>query len=216
MPVPRRPLTVALVDDYEVVMVGVKHMFDSYRDRIEVAEIAAGDPIETPVDIALFDTFAQAEADHNDFDRALDNKFVRRTVIYSGVVRPDLVGAALEKGASGYLSKMLPAAALVDALERIHAGEIVTSDPTPKVVATGGFDWPGREEGLTERESEVVALITQGHSNADIARMTYLSINSIKTYIRGAYRKMGVSSRSHAVLWGVDHGFLPPGRRRSS
>ena len=79
--------------------------------------------------------------------------------------------------------------------------------PAPIKRGTVGLDWPGREEGLTERESEIMALITQGKSNAEIAAMTYLSINSIKTHIRNAYRKTGVASRSQAVLWGVDHGF---------
>ena len=69
-----------------------------------------------------------------------------------------------------------------------------------------------RAQGLTCREAEVVALITQGLSNAEIARRSYLSINSVKSYIRTAYRKMGVTTRSEAVLWGVGYGFhmTPP------
>ena len=70
-------------------------------------------------------------------------------------------------------------------------------------------DWPGRDFGLSAREAEIIALITQGLSNQEIAQRSYLSINSVKTYIRTAYRKMGVASRSQAVLWGVRHGFQP-------
>ena len=69
--------------------------------------------------------------------------------------------------------------------------------------------WPGREFGLTEREAEVLALITQGLSNQEIAERSYLSINSVKTYIRTAYRKIGVTRRSQAVVWGMKHGFEP-------
>jgi len=76
-----------------------------------------------------------------------------------------------------------------------------------------GSDWPGRGEGLTDRESEVLALITQGMSNAEVADLTYLSPNTIKTYIRSIYRKIGASSRTQAVLWGVEHGFRPDKRR---
>ena len=46
-------------------------------------------------------------------------------------------------------------------------------------------------------------------SNADVARLTYLSPNTVKSYIRTIYRKLGVGSRTQAVLWGVDHGFTP-------
>ena len=61
---------------------------------------------------------------------------------------------------------------------------------------------------MSERESEVVALIVQGKSNAEVAAFTYLSPNSIKSYIRSAYRKIGASSRTQAVLWGVQHGLM--------
>jgi len=86
---------------------------------------------------------------------------------------------------------------------------VISPDPAGSRAAVVGGDWPGREEGLTAREAEVLALITQGMSNVDIATRTSLSINSIKSYIRSCYRKIGVSSRSQAVLWGATHGFLP-------
>ncbi len=76
-----------------------------------------------------------------------------------------------------------------------------------------GSDWPGRTEGLTDREAEVLALITQGMSNAQVADLTYLSPNTIKTYIRSIYRKIGVDSRTQAVPWGVKHGFIPDHHR---
>ena len=63
--------------------------------------------------------------------------------------------------------------------------------------------------GLSPREAEIIALITQGLSNQEIADRAYLSINSVKTYIRSAYRKMDVTTRSQAVLWGVENGFKP-------
>ncbi|MEO6999466.1 MAG: helix-turn-helix transcriptional regulator [Terracoccus sp.] len=76
-----------------------------------------------------------------------------------------------------------------------------------------GLDWPGRAEGLTEREAEILALITQGLDNAEVAARTYLSPNTIKSYIRTLYRKIEVESRTQAVLWGVDHDFSPDHRR---
>ena len=81
--------------------------------------------------------------------------------------------------------------------------------PDPGTAPLVGGDWPGRAEGLTAREAEVIALITQGLSNAEIAERASLSINSVKSYIRTSYRKMGVTSRTNAVLWGLEHGFSP-------
>ncbi|MFC7496758.1 MULTISPECIES: response regulator transcription factor [unclassified Nocardioides] len=63
---------------------------------------------------------------------------------------------------------------------------------------------------LSEREVQVLALIAEGLSNQQIADRVYISINSVKTYIRSAYRKIGVSSRAQAVAWGLRNGVLPP------
>ena len=66
-------------------------------------------------------------------------------------------------------------------------------------------DHPG---ALSERESELMHLITAGCTNREIAARMYLSINSVKTYIRSAYRKVEVTNRAQAVLWGVRNGYL--------
>jgi DNA-binding NarL/FixJ family response regulator len=113
----------------------------------------------------------------------------------------------------GYLSKTLPARDLVAAIEAVHAGQVAVSDAPPRSAAALGLDWPGRREGISDREAEILALITQGRSNAEIARITYLSPNTVKTYIRSVYRKIGVTSRTQAVLWGVRHGFSPDHHR---
>jgi DNA-binding NarL/FixJ family response regulator len=200
-------LRLAIVDDYEVVVAGVARMFDAYADRIAIIELDANQPVAHDVDIALYDTFAQPEADQNTLDVLLANPHAGKVVVYTWVFEQRVVDAALAKGVAGYLSKRLPAVELVDALERIQSGERVVDQPSPhRSIASG--DWPGREEGLSDRESEVLALIVQGRSNAEIAAMTYLSPNSIKSYIRSAYRKIGASSRTQAVLWGVQHGLM--------
>jgi DNA-binding NarL/FixJ family response regulator len=206
------PLRLALVDDYEIVLAGLARMFEPYADRVHVVELDANAPVQQDVDIALYDTFAQPEADHEEVEILTRNPHARRVAVYTWNFQPQLIESALSKGAHGYLSKTLPASQLVDALEAIHGGEVVVS-PTPPRASARAQDWPGRTEGLTERESEILALITQARSNADIARLTCLSINSIKTYVRGLYRKIGVQTRPQAVLWGIEHDFLPDRRR---
>jgi DNA-binding NarL/FixJ family response regulator len=210
--VPSAPIRLALVDDYEVVLAGLAKMFEPYRHRVQVVEIDANRPVTHEVDVALYDTFAQPEADHDAIEILANNPSARRVAVYTWNFRPDLIDQALAKGASGYLSKTLPAGQLVSALESIHQGEVIVS-PAPPRTHTVTQDWPGRTEGLTERESEILALITQACSNADIARLTCLSINSVKSYIRSLYRKIGVQTRPQAVLWGLEHGFRPDHRR---
>jgi len=181
---PHDPISVALVDDYDVVLIGVAHMFDRYRDRIVVAEIDANEPVHDPVDIVLYDSFAQPESDHEEIGVLVRSPGARRVVVYTWNFHPDLVSSARAQGAHGYLSKALPARDLVAALEAVHRGEVVISDAPRRVPSTSALNWPGRGEGLTDRESEILALITQGKSNADVAALTYLSPNTVKSYIR--------------------------------
>jgi DNA-binding NarL/FixJ family response regulator len=119
------------------------------------------------------------------------------------------VQRAIDRGASGYLSKALDGDQMVSALEAVHQGQIVVPAAAGEVEHAAEGEWPGRPQGLTAREAEVLALITQGLSNQEIADRSYLSINSVKTYIRTAYRKIGVTRRAQAVAWGMKHGFEP-------
>src|SRR6195952_2302843 len=207
------PVTVALVDDYDVVLIGLAHLFDGHRDRVVVAEIDANSVLHDRIDVVLYDSFAQPESDHDEVAALLRSDRAGCVVIYTWNFHPELIDAALRQGARGYLSKAMSAPDLVAALERIRDGEVVVTEVSGRVVSAPGLDWPGREHGLTDREAEILALITQGKSNAEVARLTYLSPNTVKSYIRSVYRKIEVESRTQAVLWGVLHGFTPDTRR---
>src|SRR3978361_45251 len=210
MPTPAPgPITVALVDDYDVVVKGVANMLDPYRDRVVIAELDSTMPVEDTVDIVLYDSFAKPESDHEEIGVLVANPRAHRVVVYTWNFHPDLVDSARRHGAHGYLSKTLPARERVGALEAEHAGDVVISEVAARARSVPGLDWPGRGEGLSDREAESPALITQGKSNADVARLTFLSPNTVKSYIRTIYRKLGVASRSQAVLWGVKDGFTP-------
>jgi DNA-binding NarL/FixJ family response regulator len=207
------PILIALVDDYDVVLTGVASMLYPYRDRVLVAEIDANEPLSDTVDIALYDSFAQPEADHDEIEVLVRSSRAKRVVVYTWNFAPELIDSARRRGADGYLSKRLPARELVEALEAVHAGETVISEAPGRTRTAASLDWPGRHEGLTDREAEVLALITQGKSNAEVATTTFLSPNTVKSYIRSVYRKIGVTSRTQAVLWGVRHGFTPDHHR---
>ncbi|MGB3829918.1 MAG: response regulator transcription factor [Ornithinimicrobium sp.] len=214
-------VSVALMNDYEVVVRGLAHMLSPYAARIRVAEIDVNLAPEQPVDVTLYDTFAVPQANSKAIEAVVNNPLCGRVVVYSWNTHSDLISAGLSKKVAGYLPKTLTADELVAALERVHAGEQVIigadcdregADPDLEPEGTDGVaaqHWPGREAGLSPREAEVLALITQGLTNQEIAAHSYLSINTVKTYIRSAYRKIGVTTRARAVLWGVDHDMGP-------
>jgi NarL family two-component system response regulator LiaR len=203
------PIRVAIVNDYEMVVAGVAAMLAPHHDRVRIVELDAGVPVLSNVDVILYDTFGQVQGDAVDL-KDLVNGHDAKVVIFSWNLQPELVRTAIDRGASGYLSKGMSAGEIVASIEAVHAGEVVVPRDSASSVDEGAVgEWPGREAGLTAREAEVLALITQGLSNQEIASQTYLSINSVKTYIRTAYRKIEVTRRAQAVAWGMKHGFEP-------
>jgi len=201
-------ISLAIIDDYEVVVRGLADMLRAHSDELEIVELDSRVEVEEPVDIALYDTFAQTQGDGPEVAQLVRNPRVRKVVVYTWNTDPQLVELSLKQGVAGYVSKALPADELVKALKAVYAGDQVVSTIPPDAPLVAK-DWPGRPQGLTMREAEVIALITQGFSNAEIAERASLSINSVKSYIRSSYRKMGVASRTNAVLWGIENGFVP-------
>ncbi|GAB6985764.1 response regulator transcription factor [Nocardioides pyridinolyticus] len=198
----------AIVNDYEIVVAGVAAMLAPHHDRVNVVELDSGMPVLSDVDVILYDTFSQIQGDGVDLEDLVRDSDAR-VVIFSWTLQESVIRKAIDRGASGYLSKGLSAEEIVSAIEAVHGGETVAPRDSAGEVESPDGDWPGRDQGLSARESEVLALITQGLSNQEIAERTYLSINSVKTYIRTGYRKIGVSRRSQAVAWGMRHGFAP-------
>jgi DNA-binding NarL/FixJ family response regulator len=205
-----QPVRVAVMNDYEVVVAGLQKMLAPYADRVRVVELDSLLPVHSDVDVLLYDAFGRervtgpVEQVINDTDA--------KVVIYTWHLDPELVREALGKGAVGCLSKTIEALDLVSALEKVHGGSVVVSDTEPDLALEAeisGGDWPGRDHGLSARESEVLCLIAQGLSNQEIADRAYLSINSVKTYIRSAYRKIRVERRTQAVLWATRNGLVP-------
>lgn len=204
------PVRIAIVNDYDLVVAGIAAVLEPFADRVEIIEIDAGRPVASSVDLVLYDTFSQLQGDAIDLDEVSLHP-AARVVIMSWTTDHSLVRRAVAAGAAGYLTKSMTATELVDALERIHAGE--------QVLALGAVDaldndeilgrWPGDLHGLSPREGEVLALICQGLTNEDIAQRAFISMNTVKTHIRSLYRKIDVTTRSQAVRWGIEHGFTP-------
>lgn len=192
-------IRVAVVNGDELVVRGLDSMLKP-RAEFEHVDLSS----QAAIDIVLVDTLALTGDRDRTLARLVADPRVGKVVIYTWNFQPWSAGQWIRQGASGYLSKSLPSAILVEALEAVHAGRTIVAPAQRRSGTTS--EWTGQEHGLTQREAEVLSLITTGLSNAQIARQTCLSINSIKAYIRSGYRKINVESRSQAVLWGLAHG----------
>lgn len=201
------PLRVSIVNDYSVVVAGLAAILEPYADRVQVVELALDADNQQPVDVALYDSFAAALRCNQDLQTLVDSPLIRSVLVYAfGADQAD-ADWAIAAGAQGYVSKGVQGAELVRALERAASGEevIVLGDRRGQAMGR----WPAQETGLSDRESEMLALITRGMSNLEIADSCHLSVNTVKTYVRTAYRKIGVATRSQAVAWSMRNGLAP-------
>lgn len=217
-----QPIRIAIANDYELVVAGVHEILKPYADRVDVVELNANTPVAQPVDIVLFDTFGAMTSLAEALEALHRNWSAQRVVLYTWEFTETFRQTAQEVGVHAMISKSLGGAELVAALEEVHGGNEFISrgaerpehDEEPDETSRR-HDWPGRSAGLSMRESEMISLICQGMSNAEIAETSYLSPNSVKSYIRSAYRKIGVATRAQAVAWGIQNGLLPEVSRKA-
>jgi DNA-binding NarL/FixJ family response regulator len=201
------PYRVAVVSQLDVLAAGLSVLLGRHADQIELVDVDAGFGAPDP-DVVLYDVSALHEGNGDDLEKMV-KETTSAVIAVSNDLRPDLGSRALALGADGFFALSVSEDELLGAVVAAAQG----ADGEHEALNNGVLDFDAREAalghdvGLTPREVDVLALITRGLSNQEIAEQTYLSINSVKTYIRTAYRRIGVTSRSQAVVWCLQHGF---------
>lgn len=211
-PTNRAPIRIAVTNDFELVVHGLARMLAPFAERVVVVDTAVdGDDLERHVDVALFDTFGHLSPGVDEVARLVEDPDVGEVAVFTWDFDPAVVERLRHLGCRGYLSKALPAPDLVTALEQVAAGhEVVSRNPVLDRHTDDHRDWPGRARGLSERESEVLILIAEGLANQQIAAALNISINSVKSHVRSAYRKLDVATRAQAVRRVLDLGMVRP------
>jgi two-component system, NarL family, response regulator LiaR len=196
--VTRAPIRLLVVSTQELVIAGVTAMLAAHSGLVRPQRSAepGDDPAE--VDVVLYDALSLVTGETAELERLVS--LGKGVVVLGRDLRPDLTARALEHGAVTAVSMGCDVDDLLAAVESVYLGETAELEPPPA-------EWLAQSEGLSEREADILELVAQGRTNAEIAQQLYLSINTVKTYIRTAYRKMGVDRRSQAVGWAMDRGF---------
>ena len=203
----RERLWVDIDTPQEVVATGVRTILETTFGESVFTTVG---PVDGEPDVVLYDVIGLASGDTSELDRVRQQTgSVVIAVSYNGL-RPDLETLALERGAAAVVPLGVSAEQLIEVINAAIEG---TLDDIPTVRTPDDSDFPGKGFGISRRESQVLALIVQGRTNQEIAEECFLSINSIKTYIRSAYRKVGITHRAQAVAWAIQHGFPPPTER---
>ena len=212
---PTSPIRVLLVDDHAMLRKGLRFFLAGFDDLELVGEAASGKEAirlcaELEPDVVLMDMVMP------DMDGAAATGTIRRqnptteVIALTSFQEEDLIEKALQAGAISYLLKNVSADALADAIRQAHAGHSTLAPEATEALVRATRQRAGRPDyGLTERESEVLSLLVDGLSNAEIAERLVVSVATVKFHVRGILSKLGVSSRTEAVSLALQQDLIP-------
>ena len=206
-------ITVALVDDDPMVRTGLNFILKG-EDGIDVAW-QAGDGAEAltklrdrPVDVVLLDVRMPGLDGLATLEELRGWQTRPRVIVLTTFNTDDYVVRALKLGADAFLLKDADPARLVEAIQRVAAGENVLAPDVTRTLITVATDAPAAGDpsaralvaALTEREREVAVLMTQGLTNNQIGTRLHLSLASVKSHLTSMFIKLGVDNRVSAAM----------------
>lgn len=201
-----RRLKVAIADDHALMRAAVRAALETADDFEVVGEAASGREVLALVERSAPDVLAldlvMPGMDGLACLDLLSERYPRlRVVILSAIDDPARVDAALRRGASAYVLKLLDPGDLPS----IIRGAV---EATYFSAAPAGHAEPGADLGLSSKELEVLRQLALGQSNKDIARALWISEQTVKFHLRNVYKKLGVANRSEAIRVGFSAGLL--------
>ena len=217
-------IRIVLVDDQELVRTGFRMVLDAQPDMTVVGEAADG--------LAAVEFARAHSADVMVMDARMprmDGVAATRQIRQAGD-RPrvlmlttfdldEYAFAALKAGASGFLLKDVPPEELLFAIRAVHSGDAVVAPSTTRrlldrfapMLPAGDSQAASELEELTERERQVLVLVAQGLSNAELARRLFVSEATVKTHVGRILAKLGLRDRVQAVVYAYENGLVRAG-----
>ena len=200
--------TVAIVDDHSVVRIGMKYVIMTDREFKFVGEADDGAEAVSLVekvhpDILLLDVRMPGTggiaALKSVRERFPDQKVVMLTMSDA----EEDVYQAITLGARGYVIKDNSPVNIIGALKKVMSGELAVSD-----AVRSAYEARKSERGLTDREKEILILVSKGCSNVEIGDMLHLSPNTVKNHLKNLFESLGAADRAEAVAIGIRRGLI--------
>jgi DNA-binding NarL/FixJ family response regulator len=213
------PIRVIVADDHPVVREGTRELLDREDDIEVVGEAADGAEAvrlveELQPDVAVLDVSMPGMNGIEATERIKAIRPATAILILTQYDYDQYVFALLSAGAAGYLLKDIPAAEVVRAVRLVHAGEPILHPAIARKVMShfaaqaADGDTPAGGQELTDREREILRLAACGLSNAAIASHESVSLRTVQADLTHIFEKLGVGSRTEAVIIGLKRGLF--------
>ena len=215
----RENIRVLSVDDHELMRRGIRFSLLSVEDIELVAEAQSGEEAlslcdEVRPDVVLMDMYLTGSMDGIATTHAIRERCPQVQVLaLSSFFEKGLVQGAMQAGAIGYLVKGVSGAELADAIRAAYAGRPTLTSEAVEVLIEPTRPQSRLGNDLTERELEVLALLVEGLSNAQIADRMYLSVAAVKYHVSNILSKLGASNRTEAVVLAMEYNLVPKSRK---
>ncbi|MGZ6368505.1 MAG: response regulator [Ktedonobacteraceae bacterium] len=206
-------IRIMIVDDHEVVRLGMRAAFEAEPDLIVVGEASNGaealakipvlDPQVILMDVRM-EKMNGIEACREIKSRNPDVQILMIT----SYTDDDAMISSILAGASGYLLKHISRAELLQSIRKVASGNSLIDANTAKQAMEHLSHPPGSE--LTEREREVLTLVARGFTNKQIADTLFVTEKTARNHVSHILDKLGLSRRSEAAAFAVEHRLVPP------
>ena len=215
---PKKRVKVLIADDQTLFREGIKDLLDNEKSIEVIGEAADGNEVvrlakKLRPDVILMD-IKLPHLDGVSATRLIRKELPNTNVLILSSYEDEAhVMESIQAGANGYLSKMLPAAELVNALKAFaNDGVMIPQQVMGKLLQ--GLRQMSSSEGspvsLTKTEIRVLVLLGSGRSNKEIAAKMDCSVKTIKNHLNAIFQKLEVSNRTEAVVKGIEMGLISP------
>ncbi len=203
---------VMLVDDHEMVRLGLKSFLNLHEDIEVVAEASDGEAgvaqaLESRPDVVVMD-LVMPKMNGVDATLALLKEWPEaKILILTSYLDNEKIYPVLDAGAKGYMLKTSNAAEILASIRKVARGELAIETEVEKKVEDHKRH-PAPHEDLTVREREILALLAKGYDNQRIADESFISLKTVKTHVSNILSKLSVSDRTQAVVYAFQHGLV--------
>lgn len=206
---------ILLVDDHEVVRLGLKALLDHHAQFEVIGEAGTAKEAIEQVgrlhpDIVLMDIRLPGTSGIEACEEIIKHYPETRVVMLTSYAEDEMLFSAIRAGASGYILKQISSEDLVRALEAVGRGEALLDPAVTQRVFQEVRRAVKEEEAsafanLSQQERHVLMLVSEGKTNREIAKALFLGEGTVRNYVSSILSKLGVSNRAEAAAYAVEH-----------